>query len=293
MQDGFVELLKSKKGLRVYLKPYAGNSGDELIWMGNEVLVQRLGLNRVVNPNKAQVIVWPGGNPTMWENNLNGWKECWTRWPKAEFIVAPATFQDSPFNWRQMLNEASAPIAGIFARDAQSLKNLQKPGLTSTIPIGWGHDPALQLRDTDWMAQHREAGSSDYVLASFRGDHEAASEKRGLSHYILSLMPSPVQRKIRFLRYKAVCKRRLETVKKLSGSSQPVLECDASTLDFQLFVECIRAASSVHTDRLHCMILAAMLDKPIFAYPTAYGKIEAVYEASLKPWARVNFVTES
>jgi exopolysaccharide biosynthesis predicted pyruvyltransferase EpsI len=58
-------------------------------------------------------------------------------------------------------------------------------------------------------------------------------------------------------------------------------------------MEIVRSAAEVHTDRLHCMLLAAMLGKPTFAYPTAYGKLEAVYAHSVKHWAHVEFVTES
>lgn len=55
------------------------------------------------------------------------------------------------------------------------------------------------------------------------------------------------------------------------------------------FFEILRGAKEVHTDRLHCM-LAAMLEKPVFAYPTTFKKLESVYEHSLKDWAQVEFV---
>jgi exopolysaccharide biosynthesis predicted pyruvyltransferase EpsI len=67
--------------------------------------------------------------------------------------------------------------------------------------------------------------------------------------------------------------------------------CDASVCQFEYFVEVIRSAAEVHTDRLHCMLLAAMLGKRVFAYSTAYGKLEAVYEHSVKEWAHVEFVS--
>jgi exopolysaccharide biosynthesis predicted pyruvyltransferase EpsI len=57
-------------------------------------------------------------------------------------------------------------------------------------------------------------------------------------------------------------------------------------------MEIVRSAAEVHTDRLHCMLLAAMLGKPTFAYPTAYTKLEAVYAHSVRQWAHVQFVTE-
>jgi hypothetical protein len=35
--------------------------------------------------------------------------------------------------------------------------------------------------------------------------------------------------------------------------------------------------------------LAALLKKPVVAYQTTYGKLEAVYKNSLKDWADVSF----
>ncbi len=37
-------------------------------------------------------------------------------------------------------------------------------------------------------------------------------------------------------------------------------------------------------------VLAALLGQPTFAYPTAYGKLEAIYAHSVKDWAHVEFV---
>ena len=77
--DEYVEFLRSKRGQTVYLKPYWGNSGDELIWRGSEILLNELGLVRTLNPQKPDIILWPGGNPSMWETALQGWQDCWKR----------------------------------------------------------------------------------------------------------------------------------------------------------------------------------------------------------------------
>ena len=62
-------------------------------------------------------------------------------------------------------------------------------------------------------------------------------------------------------------------------------------LSFHSFVECVSRADEVHTDRLHCMILAALLGKKVFAYPTLYSKLEGVYKQSIQRWATVTFVS--
>ena len=56
-----------------------------------------------------------------------------------------------------------------------------------------------------------------------------------------------------------------------------------------VFYDIIRQAKEVHTDRLHVMLMAAMLGKRVIAYATSYGKLESVYERSLAGWADVTF----
>jgi exopolysaccharide biosynthesis predicted pyruvyltransferase EpsI len=98
-----------------------------------------------------------------------------------------------------------------------------------------------------------------------------------------------------FHRYKNRCQtvyyqERLKRVRRIAESNLPLIEQDAPLLSFESFVECVQRAGQVHTDRLHCMILSVLLGKDVFAYPTAYGKLEAVYEHSIKSWAKVYFV---
>ena len=72
----------------------------------------------------------------------------------------------------------------------------------------------------------------------------------------------------------------INQVARNTRSAKPIKVCDASSLLLEYFLEIVRCAAEVHTDRLHCMLLAAMLGKPTFAYPTAYGKLEAVYHTA-------------
>jgi exopolysaccharide biosynthesis predicted pyruvyltransferase EpsI len=288
--DPFVTFLQARKGARVYLKPYHGNSGDVLIWMGDELLLKELGIEQIVDPRKADIILWPGGNPTMWRGNLEGWQECWRSFPAAEFVVAPATFQGESLDWRKLLKTTKARIGGIFARDPESYENLKNLKLSSETIIGLGHDPAFHLKDSEWIARHREAATSEYILASFRRDHESAFASpvlRGLYKHrpFYSLLVRWQQ-----WRHDRFHKNRLKTIREISGTRSPIVECDASLMSFQSFVEIVRRTGQVHTDRLHCLILAVLLGKEVFAHPTAYGKLEAVYEHSIKSWAKVDFI---
>ena len=64
---------------------------------------------------------------------------------------------------------------------------------------------------------------------------------------------------------------------------------DASKQDVEKFAPTIGHARKIYTDRLHVMLLAAMLGKPVVAYPTSHRKLEIVYQHSLAGWAQVRF----
>jgi exopolysaccharide biosynthesis predicted pyruvyltransferase EpsI len=287
IDDPFVRYLRERRGAQVYLPPYWGNSGDALIRMGDEILLKELGLVEVVDPKKASLILWPGGNPTMWEVHIDGWKRCFQNWPAAEFVIAPATLQGSAFGWQTVLQNAPKGFSAVFARDPESHANLSKAGLRSNVVVGLAHDPAFHLRDSDWIKAHREANASEYVLASFRADHEASSAKStGLA------LPPVIRNRLKRRKLRQSLERRLEFIRNLTGG-QRIEVCDASSMDFHSFVDCVGRASQVHTDRLHCMILAVLLGKEVFGYPTSFGKLEAVYEHSIKDWAKVKFVKDN
>ncbi len=61
---------------------------------------------------------------------------------------------------------------------------------------------------------------------------------------------------------------------------------------FEEFVSIIAGAAEVHTDRLHVMIMDSLLGKKIFAYGTAYSKLEQIYHHSIQSWAEVTFVAQ-
>lgn len=291
--DPFVKFLQARKGTRVYLKPYVGNSGDSLIWMGNEILLKELEISQVVDPRKADVILWPGGNPTMWQSNLDGWMECWRLFPATEFVVAPATFQGEALNWRTLLKTTNARIGAIFARDAESYRNLQRLELPNKTIIGLGHDPAFHLKDSEWVARHREAATSEYILASFRNDHESALKRSSMGIFSKTWPFSSVFARYQRRQQNKLHQKRLGTIRQMSGTKSVIMERDAPLMSFEAFVETVRRAGQVHTDRLHCMILAVLLGKEVFAYPTAYAKLEGVYEHSIKSWTTVHFVNQS
>ena len=289
MGNPYVRFLVSQKKQSFHIKPYVGNSGDCLIRMGTVRLLSDLGIRTTVNPKKADVILWPGGNPTMWRANIEGWKDVWSRFPKKEFVIGPATFQFGTIDWAGEIRQSQSRITGLFARDPDSFENLQKAQLPDGIQIGLSHDPAIYLRGSTWLGEHREAATEEYVLAAFRNDHEAAKKTRGYMRFCRHLLPGRIVRRLdRAIKVNNI-ERKIAMARERSTMTEPLRVCDASLLDFESFVETVRRAKEVHTDRLHCLLLAVMLGKQVFAYPTSYGKLEGVYEHSLKTWADVTF----
>ncbi|HSW02889.1 MAG TPA: polysaccharide pyruvyl transferase family protein [Sedimentisphaerales bacterium] len=288
--DSYVRFLLHRRNRVFYLKPWNGNSGDMLIWLGTERLIDDLRIPRTLDPRTADVILVPGGNQTMWQANIDVWKETWTRWPDKEFVVGPTTVQLGFTTWRQDLETTTANVTGIFARDPASYQTLLRCGLNGRIETGLSHDPALHLWDSDLIGAHRQAATEEFVLAAFRFDHEGAINRMARASSWDRLLPPVVTRRIRGRGARDHHQERIDMVARYTRRTEPLRICDASQEIFECFLENIRSASEVHTDRLHCMLLAAMLDKPTFAYPTAYGKLEAVYEHSVKGKAKVEFI---
>lgn len=69
----------------------------------------------------------------------------------------------------------------------------------------------------------------------------------------------------------------------------PVTNLDLSLFgnhedDPLLFLEFMAGFKQIFTDRLHVAIGAAMIDREVHLWPNDYGKVRAIYEASLKPY---------
>jgi len=291
LHAAYLSFLRARADKVFYRAPYSGNAGDSLIQFATEQLLQDAGIRTTVNPSEADVILIPGGNPTMWPSiGSERWRELWKRYPRAEFVVGPAGFRNGHSDWAEQVNTAGHRVTGLFARDPDSFDNLNHAGLNNGIVLALSHDPALYLRDSEWVLAHRKASSEEYHLAAFRDDHEATTKYPALSK-IISLMPQRFAYPLGKRRARTSRNRKLKLVEKLSEKKSPVVENDVSRQRFEVFVEVVRAARTVHTDRLHVMLLAVMLGKKVFAYPTSHSKLEGVYRHSLKDWADVSIVS--
>jgi exopolysaccharide biosynthesis predicted pyruvyltransferase EpsI len=225
----------------------------------------------------------------MWDSNLDMWKEVWAKWPQKDFIVGPTTIRLGFTPWDEEIRRSQPRLKAIFARDPDSYAILQRCELPPGIVTGLSHDPALYLRGSEFLRLHRQAATGDFVLAAFRDDHEAALNGYRWLAELTNWAPAYVARRMNTYWKRANYRKRIAQVVRCTHVTKPLRICDIALCSFQFFLETVRCAAEVHTDRLHCMLLAAMLDKPTFAYPTAYGKLEAVYAHSVKEWAHVEF----
>lgn len=288
--DPYVRFLREHRHHAFYMKPWAGNSGDVLIWLGTEQLLTDLQIPRTLDPREADYILIPGGNQTMWGGNVDVWKDVWSRWPDKPLVVGPITVWLGYTKWDVEVRGRGPYVKAIFARDPASYGVLQTCGLPASLTTGLSHDPALYLRDSEFLHLHRKAATKEFVLAAFRGDFEGTRDLRARLGRWVRLVPGCVQRRLDYRGRMMSCRNKLARMALRSRSTKPLRICDVSLLPLPYFVETIRSAQEVHTDRLHVMLLAAMLGKLTYAYPTTFRKLESIYEHSVKDWAYVEFV---
>jgi exopolysaccharide biosynthesis predicted pyruvyltransferase EpsI len=290
--DPYVDFLLKNKNRLFYMKAWNGNSGDTLIWLGTDQLLKDLQIRRTQDPRAADIILMAGGNQTMWQTNVEVWREVWSRWPDKDLVIGPTTIRLGITTWDQDLRHYGLRVRGIFARDPESYAILRTCKLNPNVTIGLSHDPALYLRDSELIRTHREATTEEFILAAFRDDHEAAANNHKWLATLVNWAPARLSQRVNSHWKRALQRKRVAQVTQGTRGTLPLRICDASLCSLPVFLEIVRSAAEVHTDRLHCMLLAAMLGKPTFAYPTAYGKLEAVYAHSVRPWAHVEFITD-
>ncbi len=289
--DAYLPFLRARSGKVFYRLPYPGNAGDSLIQFATQTCLDDLAIRTTVEPHAADVILVPGGNPGGWPDiGIDRWQTLWRRYPDAEFVVGPAGLCTDRADWADVINTLGTRVTALFARDPASFEVLKSAGLRQDITIALSHDPALYLRDSQWLRSHRAAATEEYVLAAFRDDHEAAHSCISVFGIPRRLVPGRVYNWHVKRTAHRVRDRKLARAEASVTGAMPVRKEDVSRHRLEVFVEIIRAAREVHTDRLHVALLAAMLGKKVHAYQTAHDKLERVYRHSLASWADVELV---
>jgi hypothetical protein len=290
--DAYTEFLKARRDKTFFVYPYGGHSGDVFIRMGTHEMLSDLGIRTTVDPRQADVIHWAGGYLTMWKDNLAALRDLLARYPGAECIVGPTTFNDMGEEWWPALAEYAGRFTALFARDKVSHAYLKGKGLPSSIYLGLSHDPALYLRNRPLMTAYRQAGAADYILVAMRSDHETAlPPASGLSGVLMKLLPRAAAHSMSVARRRKHARQRIKRIARSLAGDLPVVTKDIPRACYDHFLETVRGASEVHTDRLHALIVSTMLGKRITAYDTLDSKLEDVYDHSLKglPGVQIKF----
>lgn len=291
-EDSYLEFLRKRADKVFHVTAYAGNAGDSLIQLGTQRMLADLSIRTTGDPEDAQVILVPGGNPTLWPSiGAERWQAMWRRYPHSEFVVGPAGFRNGFSDWTGIVNEEESTVSGLFARDPLGLRCLEESRLPASITYGLAPDPALYLRGSDWLATHREAATEQFDLAAFRNDHETSGSCAFAWRITSSILPSRFHRRLSRGLASPARRRKTRIARARNAPTGLPLVCnDVARERLDVFVQTVRAARTVHTDRLHTMLLAAMLGKKVFAYPTSHSKLESVYAYALKDWADVTLV---
>ena len=287
--DPYKEFLIRRKDRVVFCSPYPGNSGDTLIRMGTLELILRLGLKTTEIPEKADIILFPGGCPTMHQTVIDLIHKTIKQAKSKEIVIGPATFQFGHTNWPKIFN--SEKVSALFARDAESFKNLKLAELRKNITISLSDDSALYLQNSKWLEKQKKTTEKDYILIAFRHDHEMDLLFCGnIIEQHFSFLPKKLLKKLTHWFKKRARLKRESHAQRYADNDDCVNAIDIANLDLHHYTDMIAKSKQIHTDRLHVMLLGAMLSKPVFAYKTSYSKLESVYNQSLKEWADVTFV---
>jgi exopolysaccharide biosynthesis predicted pyruvyltransferase EpsI len=253
----------------------------------------------VGDPADAELILINGGGSfnTFWSGALTVTTDLRGQFPEKHVVVGPQTysFNDEMVKNLQTLSKiGSAPLT-FFARDRPSyeLVTTHLSKASPNVSVRLSPDLAFELIGSDWIKGRLNQKREDHLLFAFRNDVES---------------PFPLLRKVAWTQRKAGwAKRRVQTVAikvirrlvqlqripvgraiakdYLGGkvSDRPALYMDVSCLGtFDQFIESIERSSLVVTDRLHAVIYAYLIDKPVaLVIGDHYHKIRGVYDLSM------------
>lgn len=280
--DCYLDFLKKFKNSKFYIIKYPGNAGDKLIHFATNKILKDLNICLVNDPTEAEVLLWPGGNISMWRVGKETVYYITNLMPTKKVIIGPATIMPSFFKIENYIKKISKRVLAVFSRDPKSFMYLKKALGNTGIKYQLSHDPVFYLSGSDWINQLKKRSGAKYILVAFRNDFEGELFKTDLLRLIASLLPWHVTKKITEIFNSRIVKNRIKKIISQSGSKEKLKICDPTEASMEDFMKIINDASEVHTDRLHVMIVSILLNKKTCIYRTAYDKLETIYEHSVK-----------
>jgi exopolysaccharide biosynthesis predicted pyruvyltransferase EpsI len=287
----YLQFLERNRDRVFYNYPYPGNPGDSLIRMGTQLLLEDRGIRTTQDITTADICLFAGGCPTMWPDVMKLIETYLNSSYPGQLVIGPATFEFGLTPWPELFRQFKDRIAGLFTRDWKSYQNLCSADLPDSIVKGVSHDPVFYLLATPWHKRQQMDLSEDYILVSLRRDHEMTPgfEERMLKPILTFMTKRKAGKFTRWARNRSK-QRKISHIQQFERDKhQNIQDVDIWLLDTEAYLETIRKASRIYTDRLHVMIVASMLGKKVYAFSTLYGKLEHVYQTSMLEWSDVTF----
>ncbi|MGQ0688361.1 MAG: polysaccharide pyruvyl transferase family protein [Limnobacter sp.] len=275
----FEAVLRKYSNNKIFYIEYPGNSGDILIELGVKKILAESNCNLIASLNEADLMLYPGGNPSMWAEDISKLIEVLEK-TTLPIIFGPCTSFKSKM-WESFLHKYSNRILHLSVRDIQSFKHLEEFKNINGLNIltSTNIDPAFHLTRDDLMCFIDDGAPSElnHILISLRADHEFKPMPVIFKNLIKwNSIIKRVVKKIHWnycLFVRTILTRKIKRKLDVNASVEIV---DAASLHFRDFVRCINRAKVVHTNRLHVMILALIMEKEIHIYETSYGKLESI-----------------
>ncbi len=300
--DQFEKILKRySEALVVKL---VGNYGDELLWMGCEKKLKELGLSyQLVRPEEemskfayyflhaSEKLMKKTSNAKVLESlqdvvldNIlsNAIKRCnisegqfilvhgtgtigdlvptkilllrriFRYFAGKTIILGPQSYWFPKTDINRTLRYAQQEVH-LFAREKYSFQLLRSLELPENIHIHLSPDTAFYLQKDDFNSP-----PGTYDLVYLRDDHESVISTNLKNAFMCSLQHSVVAK-------------------------------DATIESLRQYVETVKGAKRIFTDRLHVGILGVILEKRVIFFPNVYHKNIGVYEYSLRKYSNVRF----
>jgi len=277
--------------------PLHGNIGDLLIWKGTEVFFKRhkkriLGQYSIHNTgtgaerliDKCPTICCHGGGNLgdLWANHQKYREDIIKRYPNKRIVILP---QSVHFDSLGALSEACTVFKGhpdlhIFLRDKKSYAILADK---SVVNLRLCPDMAHAL----WGTISAQNPVISHPLYLMRRDKEKVG-------YIDAANPFDWEE---ILHHPPLMRRALRINQKLhamdmkAGNTLPARFAWNMAVN-RMIAKAIRlfgAHQEIITDRLHAVILSALLQRKVTAYDNSYGKISSYIEAWMSNMANISF----
>ncbi|RMH26345.1 MAG: polysaccharide pyruvyl transferase family protein [Planctomycetota bacterium] len=305
--------LRPYRGRPVYLEAVAGNNGDDLIMRGAERALDRLELERVDTPDRAELILINGSfKSDFWPMAIEQIRSHSERFPDTPLVVLPSTYLFKPGAFEAAFAGRRAP-AHLFCRERYSLRHLQGKKFPVEVRLGLDDDMAFWLRGSGWIKRLRERARERHLLVVERADHERstagtdsqpASVSGSLASTVYRRTPAALTQPVVNLIERHRARRRPLTpfaraARKMveheypDKVSLPVLAADIARrryTNFDGYARLIAESGVVFTSRMHVGVLGGLLGKPTYLVQGSHYKIVGVYEQSLDELPNVTLV---